>query len=60
MLSKPMENKGKFFIRDTGDDQAITNFLNGRDIGQVVLMALLAAVLLFACSVTIGSAIGSL
>ncbi|MCH2488154.1 MAG: hypothetical protein MK010_10495 [Erythrobacter sp.] len=55
-----MENKGKFFIRDTGDDQAITNFLNGRDIGQVVLMALLAAVLLFACSVTIGSAIGSL
>ena len=57
---KPMENKGKFVIRDTGDDHALATFLNGRDIGQVALMALLAAVLLFAFGVAIGSAIGSL
>lgn len=55
-----MENKGKFVIHDTGDDHALATFLNGRDIGQVALMALLAAVLLFAFGVAIGSAIGSL
>ena len=55
-----MENKGKFFIHDSGDDRAIANFLNGRDIGQIVLMALLAAILLFVSGIAVGSAIGSL
>ena len=55
-----MEIKGKFVIRDTGEDNALATFLNGRDIGLVALMALLAAVLLFAFGVAIGSAIGSL
>ena len=42
-----MENKGKIFIRDSADDYAISNFLSGREIGRIVLMA-------------VGSAIGSL